>query len=365
MSAPSSAALKARIADLIAVQGPISVAQYMTLALHDSQCGYYATRDPFGADFITAPEISQMFGEILGLWCVQTWHQQGRPKGSRLVELGPGRGTLMADVLRVLRRAPEFDPEIVLIEASPVLRRLQEEKLKSSGAALRWKTHFDESLSDRPLFLLANEFFDALPIRQYVRTERGWCERMVVLKNGELNFGLAPVAAPPASIPQDREAAPDGGVYESSSAAVALAEEIGRVVEARGGGALMLDYGYGTRSALEGAGFGDTLQAVAANRFADVLVDPGRHDLSAHVDFAALLEAGRRGGAAAYGPCPQGEFLVRLGLAERTEQLIGSNPAAARDLYAALKRLIAPDQMGTLFKAIAFGPSGLGTPPGF
>jgi SAM-dependent MidA family methyltransferase len=360
MSAPSSAALKARIAELIALQGPISVAQYMTLALHDAQNGYYATRDPFGADFITAPEISQMFGEILGLWCVQSWHQQGRPKGSRLVELGPGRGTLMADLLRVLRRVPEFDPEIVLIEASPVLQNLQEKTLLNSGATPQWKTHFDESLGDRPLFLLANEFFDALPIRQYVRTERGWCERMVVLKDGELAFALAPVVTPAASIPPDREAAPEGGVYEISHAAIAPAEEIGRIVEARGGAALMLDYGYGVK-----AGFGDTLQAVGANRFADVLADPGRHDLSAHVDFAALLDAGRRGGAAVYGPCPQGEFLVRLGLAERTEQLVQSNPATAQNLYAALERLIAPAQMGTLFKAIAFGPSALEAPPGF
>ena len=176
--------LSARIAALIAAQGPISVAQYMTLSLHDAQSGYYTTRQPFGAagDFITAPEISQMFGEMLGLWCVQVWHDQGQPKSKRLVELGPGRGTMMADALRAAKAAPEFlrGLEVVLVEASPALQKLQADKLKDSGVSIRWAPHFDDSLADRPLFLLANEFFDALPVRQYIKTERGWCERMVV-----------------------------------------------------------------------------------------------------------------------------------------------------------------------------------------
>jgi SAM-dependent MidA family methyltransferase len=257
--------------------------------------------------------------------------------------------------------APEFDPQIVLVEASPVLQRIQQERLKNSGARLSWQTHFDESLADRPLFLLANEFFDALPIRQYVRTERGWCERMVVEKDGHLSFALAPVAIAASAIPADREQAPPGGVYETSPASTALAEEIARIVAAKGGGALMLDYGYGGKT----AGYGETLQAVGTHAFADVLADPGRHDLSAHVDFAALADAGRSGGCEVHGPRLQGEFLIQMGLAERAAQLIKTNPASAPDLRAALERLVAPQQMGTLFKALAFVPPSTGTPPGF
>jgi NADH dehydrogenase [ubiquinone] 1 alpha subcomplex assembly factor 7 len=357
-------ALEARIAALIAAQGPISVAQFMTLALHDAQGGYYATRQPFGAagDFITAPEISQMFGEMLGLWCVQVWHDQGQPKQKRLVELGPGRGTLMADALRAARAAPEFliGLEVVLIEASPVLREAQAEKLKDSGVAIRWVSHFDDSLGDRPLLLLANEFFDALPVRQYVKTETGWRERMVVAKGEALEFALAPVPTPAAMIPASRAAAPDGGVYEVSSAATALTEAIAQVVAQKGGGALFLDYGYG-----EEAGFGETLQAVGEHQFADLLEEPGEVDLSAHVDFAALSEAARHGGAAVYGPHPQGAFLAELGITARAEQLIAANPGAASALLKAVARLIGPDQMGNLFKALAILPRSAAKPPGF
>ncbi len=353
-----------RIAALIAAQGPISIAQYMALALHDAEGGYYATRDPFGAagDFITAPEVSQMFGEMLGLWCVQTWADQGRPQNCRLVELGPGRGTLMADVLRVLKVAPEFldGLEVVLVEASPALQKIQLEKLKSSGANIVWRNHFDESLGDRPLFLLANEFFDALPVRQYVKTPRGWCERMVVAKGEELEFALAPIVTPPSAIAPGRTPAPDGGVYETAPAATAVAQEIGRILAAKGGAALILDYGYG-----EDAGFGETLQAVGGHQFTDVLAEPGESDLSAHVDFIALTEAARHGGAAVYGPRGQGDFLADLGLTARAEQLMKSNPAAAPSLFAAVERLIDPAQMGTLFKALAVLPPGAPKPPGF
>jgi SAM-dependent MidA family methyltransferase len=356
--------LRARIAALIAAQGPISVAQYMTMALHDAGGGYYATRQPFGAagDFTTAPEVSQMFGELLGLWCVQVWHDQGQPRQKRLMELGPGRGTMMADALRAARAAPEFldGLEVVLVEASPALQKLQQEKLAQSGAAIRWTTHFDDSLTDRPLFLLANEFFDAMPVRQYVKTETGWRERMVVVKDGALDFALAPIPTPSAAIPASRAAAPDGGVYEAAPAATALAEAVARVVAEKGGGALLLDYGYG-----EAAGFGETLQAVGGHAFAEVLAEPGENDISAHVDFAALAEAARHGGAQVHGPRNQGAFLVALGIMGRAEQLIKSNPGAARMLYTAVERLIAPEQMGDLFKAMAFLPPSATKPPGF
>jgi len=353
--------LKARIAALIEAQGPMSVAQFMTAALHDPKGGYYATRDPLGADFTTAPEISQMFGEMLGLWCVQLWHDQGL-KRPRLVELGPGRGTMMADMLRAMAVAPDLlsELEVVLIEASPVLAGLQCAKLGDCGVTLRWQPQFDDTLADRPLLLVANEFFDALPLRQYVKTSRGWCERLVTASEGEFSFALAPTPVPPATIPASYEAAPEGGVYETAPAAAALAEDIARIVAEQGGGSLIVDYGYGAP-----AGFGETLQAVGGNSFADILAEPGEDDLSAHVDFAALAAAGRRGGAAVFGPVTQGKFLARLGLAERAEQLMKANPAKARDLLLAAGRLIGPDTMGTLFKALAFVPASAAAPPGF
>jgi NADH dehydrogenase [ubiquinone] 1 alpha subcomplex assembly factor 7 len=352
--------LKARIAALIQAQGPMPVSQFMTVALHDAQSGYYATRDPLGTDFTTAPEISQMFGEMLGLWCVQVWHDQGL-KHPRLVELGPGRGTLMADMLRAMQVAPELlqELEVVMVEASPVLADIQRRKLAQSHVALRWQAQFDDSLADRPLLLVANEFFDALPVHQYVKTPRGWCERMVTARDGELEFALAPTPVPAAIIPPGREAAPEGGVYETAPAATALAEDIARIVAAHGGGALVVDYGYG-----EAAGFAETLQAVGGNSFADLLAEPGEDDLSAHVDFAALAQAARRGGAAVTA-ATQGEFLVHLGIVERAEQLMKTNPASSRDLLLAIERLISPEKMGTLFKALAVTPLSAAPPPGF
>jgi NADH dehydrogenase [ubiquinone] 1 alpha subcomplex assembly factor 7 len=333
----------------------------MTLALHDPEAGYYATHEPFGGkgDFITAPEISQMYGELIGAWCGQVWNDQGRPKNTHLVELGPGRGTLMADALRVLKRMPKFldEVELVLVEASPMLRDLQREKLKASGARIRWTAHFD--VRDRPLMVIANEFFDALPVRQYVKTARGWCERMVVVKDGKLEFALAPLAAPTASIPVTRAGAPDGGVYESSPAVTALIEEIARVIAAHGGAALILDYGYSE------IGFGETLQAVRGHRFVGPLDEPGHDDLSAHVDFIALREAAHHGGATSFGPLPQGQFLERLGIGARAKALIAANPSQAEDITSALQRLTAPEQMGKLFQAMALLPPSQSPPPGF
>jgi SAM-dependent MidA family methyltransferase len=258
--------------------------------------------------------------------------------------------------------APDFlaDLEVVLVEASPALQQVQGDKLRGLGADISWQAQFDDSLTDRPLFLVANEFFDALPVRQYVKTERGWCERMVTALDGELRFALAPVPAPRAAIPATRENAPDGGVYETSPAATALAQDIARAIAAKGGAALILDYGYA-----EAGGFSETLQAVSGHRFADALAEPGEDDISAHVDFAALAQAGKRGGAAVFGPVTQGLFLANIGIAERAEQLMKANPAAAPDLLSATERLIGNDQMGTLFKALAFVPPGISDIAGF
>jgi SAM-dependent MidA family methyltransferase len=223
---------------------------------------------------------------------------------------------------------------------------------------LRWSSQFDASLAARPLFLLANEFFDALPVRQFVKTARGWCERMVALDStGALAFALSPVPAPDTLIPQDRHDAPDGDVYESSASAISLVDEISRAIAQRGGAALIVDYGY------DMPGFGETLQAVARHAFAHILEVPGESDLSAHVDFTALAAAAREAGAAAFGPVAQGTFLERLGIVQRVERLISSR--ADSSLRSGVERLINPQQMGTLFKALAILPAGAAAPPGF
>jgi len=350
-----------RIAALIAAGGPISIAEFMTMALHDREAGYYATRDPFGAagDFITAPEVSQMFGELIGLWLAQVWIDQGKPQRPLLVELGPGRGTLMADALRALKLVPEFRAEldVLLVEASPTLQKAQEETLRDCGVKIHWTDSFTSATGGRPLYLIANEFFDALPVRQYVKTERGWCERMVTLdKNGALVFAAAPSPIAAALVPANRDGAPPGGVYEASAAGEAIAEEIAHAIARDGGAALVIDYGYSK------PGFGETLQAVSGHTFADVLGHPGASDLSAHVDFAALGEAAKRGGAAAYGPVEQGAFLISLGIVERAEKLSRNH---LQDMTVELDRLTKPEQMGTLFKAIAIVPKSAPVPPGF
>ncbi|HEY8950808.1 MAG TPA: SAM-dependent methyltransferase [Rhizomicrobium sp.] len=357
-------ALGQRIARLIEAQGPISIAQFMTIALHDPQSGYYATRDPLGTrgDFVTAPEVSQMFGEMLGLWIAQCWHDQGKPE-ARLMELGPGRGTLMSDALRVIRQLmPEFltKIEIVLVEISPALAAIQKETLASSGATIRWATQFDDSFSDKPLFLLANEFFDALPIRQFVKTERGWCERMVIANGEALDFALSPDAVPSSLIPPNRDGAPMGAFYEISPASTAIVEQIALIIARKGGAALIVDYGYGAD-----AGFGETLQAVAVHKYANVLEAPGDTDLSSHVDFAALAQSAREAGATPFGPDGQGDFLEALGIVQRAATLARGRLGSSPEIDGQLERLILPDQMGTLFKAMAILPNDKRTPPGF
>jgi NADH dehydrogenase [ubiquinone] 1 alpha subcomplex assembly factor 7 len=353
-------ALAARIARLIEAQGPISVAQFMAMA----NSAYYANRDPFGAhgDFITAPEVSQMFGELIGLWIVQCWQDQGQPSPARLVELGPGRGTLMADALRAARLAPEFlkTIEVVLVETSPALREMQREKLSECGVKVRWQDSFDDTLADRPLFLMANEFFDALPVRQFVKTEKGWNERMVTADQSDtLSFAIAPIAST-MSVSSARGDAKPGAIYEMSPASSAIVEHIGEAIARNGGAALIVDYGYGSE-----AGHGETLQAVGKHGYKSVLENSGDVDLSAHVDFASLADAARAGGALTFGPVNQGDLLNRLGIGARAKKLAGKNPAEAGALAAAIERLTSPKQMGTLFKALAITPKHTATPPGF
>ena len=358
--------LARRISTLIETHGPVSIAQFMIMALHDPSDGYYATRQPIGeaGDFITAPEISQIFGELLGLWIVQAWRDQGCPSPARLVELGPGRGTLMADALRAARVDPKFlsSIEVVLVEASATLREQQAATLEKTTTRLgvRWIERFDDSPADRPLFLLANEFFDALPIRQFILTERGWGERMVGIdKDGELTFALAPVAAMPA-IASERGLPDMGAVYETSPAAESIVAQIAHAIASKGGAALIVDYGYGAD-----AGFGETLQAVAEHKFAQVLDQPGEADLSAHVDFAALARATELGGARAYGPVEQSLLLQSLGISARADRLMQANREQRDAIAAAVERLVSPQAMGRLFKALAIMPKRAPRPPGF
>ncbi len=320
-----------------------------------ANAAYYATRDPF-ADFTTAPEIAQAFGEVLGAWAAVVWQMMGAPDPVILAEAGPGRGTLMADARRALRRvAPDFSAalRLHLIEASARLRAVQ-------AAALPEATWHDraEDLPPGPLVLLANEFCDALPIRQHVRRGAGWTERFV----GDGGFVEMPADPPDLGAPDLGTSwldAAEGAVVETGDAARRLAATLGARVAASGGAVLLLDYGPAARAP------GDSLQALRDGRPADPLADPGSADLTAHVDFAALAEAARAAGAAVHGPLPQGVFLARIGLPQRSHALARANPARAAALSAATRRLTEPNRMGRLFKALAITHPALPTPPGF
>ncbi len=342
--------LRARIAQ----NGPMTLADYMAACLLDPVHGYYATRDPFGAngDFITAPEISQMFGEMIGLCLAQSWLDQGAPDAFALAEAGPGRGTLMADILRATKGVPGFHAtaRVHLIEASPTLRAAQAERVPVAI----WLDRMDD-LPDLPLFLVANEFCDALPIRQFRRDGAGWREVVVGLQREALTFGLTE-AAPLAALSHRLDDTRDGDVVEMCPALTPFAATLGDRIARHGGAALIVDYGDWTS-------LGDTFQAVRNHAATDPLADPGAADLTAHVDFAAL--------AAASAPArhtrltPQGVFLERLGIAQRAQTLATGLAGTALDAHiAAHRRLTHPAEMGDLFKVIGIYPDGAAPPPG-
>ncbi|UXU75182.1 MULTISPECIES: class I SAM-dependent methyltransferase [unclassified Paracoccus (in: a-proteobacteria)] len=335
------------IAARIRLSGPMPLEDYMQMCLLHPQHGYYATRDPFGAagDFTTAPEISQMFGEIVGLALAQAWLDQGRPDPFVLAELGPGRGTLMADILRAIGHVPGMRQaaRLHLVEASPHLRRIQCERLGPL-------THLDHAadLPDLPLFLVANEFFDALPIRQLQAVAGGWAPRLVTLDDaGRLGFALGAVQpGPPAPIGQIREYCP---------AALPIVEQIAARIGRHGGLAIVLDYG-------GWAGHGDTFQALRRHQPESPFDHPGEADLTAHVDFQPIAAQARASGAWVSRLARQGDWLLALGLAQRAARLQAAGDAGA---MAALHRLTAPDEMGHLFKVLALWAPGAPVPPGF
>ncbi len=352
-------ALAREIATMIAHEGPMSVERYMQLCLAHPTLGYYPTRDPLGAagDFTTSPEISQMFGELIGLWAAENAAQTG---AALLVELGPGRGALMADALRAARVAKDFFAhlDVEMVETSPTLIARQRAALAACGRPVHWRARI-EDVTPAPAIFIANEFFDALPVRQYVKARGAWRERQVGLDAaGRLTFGAAI---------EDQNAialeGAEGAVFEVGAQAQRIVTQIAARIVRFGGAALIIDYGYAQTQV------GDTLQAMRAHAFADPLAAPGEADLTTHVDFAGLARAARATGAAVHGPVTQGALLQRLGIDQRAAALArNATPQQARDIASARARLIAerdPTDMGRLFKAIAITRRDAHRPPGF
>lgn len=344
--------LKDRFARLIAATGPISIAQFMA----EANARYYDSRDPLGSagDFITAPEISQMFGELIGLWLADVWDRAGRPP-VHYVEAGPGRGTLARDALRSAARFG-LAPPVHFVEGSQALRAIQAQAFPDAT----WHDDLASLPDDRPLLLVANEFLDALPVRQLVRAASGWRERMVGLDGDRLVpvVGDRPMdaAIPPGFAPSLFADAPESAILETSPAAAAVTGEIARRLAAQGGAALLIDYGR-TEPAL-----GSSLQALRAHAKVDPFEHPGEADLTAHVDFAALVPVVAQAGARWTGTVGQGAFLSALGLGARAAALARAHPAQAQTIAAAAHRLAAPEAMGTLFKVM--GLSGADWPDG-
>ncbi len=357
------------LTSLIESHGPIRVADFMADALGHPQYGYYMTNSPFGekGDFTTAPEISQVFGELIGAWLITAWEEIGAPSLFNLIELGPGRGTLMDDILRTARVRPKFlkAVRVYMIETSGRQRYEQQKKLQDAKVPVTWATEMHD-IPLAPTLIIANEFFDCLPVRQFVHTgdkdKACWQERLVGVnkssKDGGLRFLLSeelheiPAGAPATAKPKD--------IFEVCEAATGIVHEIGRRLQDYKGRALIIDYGHGR------SGFGDTLQAVRDHQYWPLLAKPGLADVTAHVDFGALARAGRDAELMVYGPELQSRFLTRLGLEQRLATLIKTaDEQVSEQLRSGARRLVHPDEMGTLFKVLCMSSAGLGTPPGF
>ncbi|MEM5473947.1 class I SAM-dependent methyltransferase [Hoeflea sp. AS60] len=347
--------LAEKIRNLIAQTGPIKVSDYFAMCLADPDHGYYQTREPFGesGDFTTAPEISQLFGEMIGVFLVQAWQVQGAPEQVRIVEIGPGRGTLMSDALRVIARlAPELyaSATVHMVETSERLRNVQRQTLVRMKQRITWHDAFEEIPAGFTL-MVANELFDAIPIRQFVKTPHGFYERMVGLDDkGALTFGLGPDGLDISLLPIDEDRIPNGEIFEISPARSAVMQAVAAKIVSDGGTALTIDYGHLI------TGFGDTLQAVHQHEFDPPLARPGESDLTSHVDFQVLADAARAAGAHVHRPVTQGDFLVGLGIVERAGALgTGRDTLTQATISDAVNRLAGEGEgrMGALFKVLA------------
>ncbi len=354
--------LQSILSETIQRDGPMPVDQWMSLCLSDPDHGYYTTRQPFGkhGDFTTAPEISQMFGELLGLWTAVVWQQMGSPSHFQLIELGPGRGTLMADALRAAGGVPGFSDaaSVHMVETSPVLIDVQKKNLAQSGVQPSWHTTLDD-VPTGPIILIGNEFLDALPIRQMLKDGNAWRERCVDINDDQFQFVMGD-AIDAEQIPEPFRTAPDASIFETSPISHDIVTAICNRLCNDGGAALLIDYGH------TDPGLGDTLQAVKDHAYADPLKNPGQQDLTAHVDFASVARTARDSGARLWGPITQGDLLERLGISARaTSLLVNATKQQAVELASARQRLTAPGGMGRLFKAVAICHPDAPAPPGF
>jgi NADH dehydrogenase [ubiquinone] 1 alpha subcomplex assembly factor 7 len=351
--------LAERLTERIALQGPLTVADYMQACLHDPEYGYYRRQMAIGrsGDFVTAPEISQVFGELIGLWCAIVWQQMGSPGRLRLIELGPGRGTLMRDGLRAARLVPEFLAalQVELVETNSALEPLQRATLAGIDAPMAWTS--DLAGTEDPVILIANEFLDTLPVAQWVWRDGAWHTRTVGMDGARALCFLEGDAVPTPLLPAGIGAPRDGDTFESRAPSFAdLAGKLARLGSTCA--ALFIDYGHTQ------PGFGDTLQAIAGHRYADPLQAPGQADITAQVDFAAFAATARASGLSVDGPVPQGEFLGALGAIERASRLMAMNPGQASQIETSIARLMSPGGMGSRFQAIGVRSENISPLPG-
>ncbi len=366
MAGRASASLSRRLRQRIREQGPVSAGVFISEALFDPREGFYATKDPIGAgeDFITAPEVSQMFGELIGLWLAQAWQRLGAPRPVQLIELGPGRGTMMKDILRAARAVPGFAKalNVTLVEISPALITVQAQSLDQAPCPVHWRATLQQAPKG-PGLILGNEFLDCLPVRQLVRQGGNWHERLVDCgPDGGFCFVLDPVPAPAsvqALIPPALREAQDGALVEVRPAIATLAEHLAERFAAAPGLALFIDYGPAQSEP------GDSLQAIRAHQKVDPLAAPGSADLTTRVDFAELARIARNAGLQVFGPVPQGQWLKALGLEYRAADLMRKHPEQKARLARQVHRLSDAGEMGTLFKAIAIAAPGTPAPDGF
>lgn len=340
----------------IAIAGPMRLSDYMALALGHPEFGYYMTRDPLGArgDFITAPEVSQMFGEMLAAWVIDVWQKSGAPQEFILMELGPGRGTLMRDMLRIAEMVPDFikGAHVHLVETSPTLRSVQEETLK--GYAVQWHDRLETVPQDKPIYCVANEFFDALPVQQFVFSDGQWWEHGVAESGTGLQLVRVLATTDLEGVLPHKEPK-EGDIFEYARASVVVMGELAARIKAHGGAALVIDYGHAQSD------FGDTVQAVRGHTYTGILDHVGESDITAHVDFEKLADAAKGQGMHIFGPVPQGRFLKNLGIVQRAQKLSeAASEAQKSEVDTALIRLTDVDHMGQLFKVMGVIPQDIG-----